>query len=370
MAERASLEYGHRESALAPSIESDDPEVIQRQIDYTRAQMTATISQIGDRLSPQYLIEQAKTSVKDAAAGRIRDMSYQANRRFDEMSSTAESTVRSNPLPVALIGLGLGWLILSERKRRNEYEFRSAYPYRTTGYRYYEGNEPGMMDQARYRLNEAGEMVQDRAANIQGRVSETAQRAGEAVSDSAHRATEAVSETAQRAGEAASDTAQRVTGTITDAAQRVGETVGERKEIVQERAAEMSSQARHEAERLASEARWRAQVGIQRTRQTFWESMEQNPLTLGAVMLVAGAAISAAIPATEYENKLMGETRDRLMHEAKARAQDTVERVQTVVEEAQHAAVSEARTVAERENLPIGGSTRTTEPGGLGGSRV
>jgi len=118
----------------------------------------------------------------------------------------------------------------------------------------------------------------------------------------------------------------------------------------------MSTQARSEAERLARETRWRAQAGMQRTRQSFWDSMEQNPLTLGAVMLVAGAAIGAAIPATEYENRLMGEARDRLMQEAKTRAQDTVERVQTVVGEAQQAAVSEARSAAQRENLPIGGA--------------
>jgi len=355
MAERTSMTYGSPEMPLSPSTSSDDPAVIQRQIDDTRAQMTATISQIGQRLSPDYLMEQAKASVKEATVGRIREMSYQANRRMEEMSGEAESTIRSNPLPVALIGLGLGWLFFSERKRRMEYEMRA--PYRTTGYRYYENiHEPGMMDEARYRMSEAGEAVQDRAAEIQNRVSRTAQRAGETVSDTAHRVGDTLGDTAQRAGETVSDTAHRVGDTLSETAQRVGETVSESKEMIQDRASEMSTQARSEAERLAREARWRAQAGMQRTRQSFWDSMEQNPLTLGAVMLVAGAAIGAAIPATEYENRLMGEARDRLMQEAKTRAQDTVERVQTVVGEAQQAAVSEARSAAQRENLPIGGA--------------
>ncbi len=341
MANATDLTYRGGEYAPAPST-SDDPDVIRRQIENTRAQMTSTINEIGERLSPDYLIDKAKTSVREATVERFRDMSYQANRRMEGMSSNMSDTVRANPLPVALIGLGLGWLIMSERSKRQEYDGRGQY--RTTGYRYYETNEgPGAMDQARHRLGEAADVVQDRAADIQNRVSGTAQRVGENVSDTAQRTGETVRDTAQRTGEAVRETAYRV-----------GESVGQRAEMVQERATDLSHQARSEAERLAAEARWRAQAGMERTRHTFWETMEQNPLTLGAVVLIAGAAIGASIPSTEYENRIMGEARDRLMDEAKVRAQDTVGRVQTVLHEAQQAAVTEAKSVAQRENLPIG----------------
>ncbi len=303
--------------------------------------MGTTITQIGERLSPDYILDKAKTSVREATVGRFKDMSYEANRRVEGVSNSVGDTVRANPLPVALIGLGLGWLLMSERSKRQSYDTRG---YRTTGYRYYESDEgPGRMEQARYRLNEAGDAVQDRAAEFGSRVGDRAQQIGENVS-----------ETAQRTGEAVRDTAQRTTEAVRDTAHRVGETVGQRAEMVQERATDMSMQARSEAERLAAEARWRAQAGVQQTRQTFWEVMENNPLTLGAVVLIAGAAVGAAIPSTEYENRLLGETRDRLMEEARTRAQDTVGRVQTVLHEAQSAAVTEARNVAQRENLPIG----------------
>lgn len=355
MANATDLTYSSGDFALAPST-SDDPDVIRRQIENTRAQMTSTISEIGERLSPDYIIDKAKTSVREATIERFKDMSYQANRRVEGMSSSMSDTVRANPLPVALIGLGLGWLIMSERNKRQDYEVRGQY--RTTGYRYYESNDgPGAVDQARHRLGDAADMVQDRAADIQNRVSGTAQRMGESVSDTASRVGETVSGTAQRVGETVSDTAQRTGETVRETAYRVGESVGHRAEMVQERAADLSQQARTEAERLASEARWRAQAGVQRTRQTFWETMEQNPLTLGAIVLVAGAAVGASIPSTEYENRLMGETRDKLMDEAKVRAQDTVGRVQTVLQEAQQAAVTEAKNVAQRENLPIGNAS-------------
>ena len=332
MANTTDLSYQSSGYAPAPSA-SDDPDVIRRQIEYTRAQMTGTINQIGERLSPDYLIDKAKTSVREATVGRFKDMSYEANRRMEDMSNSMSDTVRANRLPVALIGLGLGWLLMSDRSKRQQYEMRGQYG--TTGYRYYEGNnDPAALDQVRHRVGDAADAVQDRAADLQDRISGTAQRVGENVS-----------ETAQRTGEAVRETAYRM-----------GESVGHTAEMVQERAADMSNQARNEADRLAAEARWRAQNGVERTRQTFWEAMEQTPLTLGAIVLIAGAAVGASIPSTEYENRLMGDTRDRLMDEAKTRAQDTVGRVQTVLQEAQQAAVTEAKNAAQRENLPLGDS--------------
>lgn len=329
MADTTGVTYPRGYETNEPLI-ADDPDEIRQQISHTRALMGTTITEIGERLSPDYILDKAKTSVREATVGRFKDMSYEANRRVEGMSNSVGDSVRANPLPVALIGLGLGWLLMSERSKRQSYDTRG---YRTTGYRYYESDEgPGRMDQARYRLNEAGETVQDRAAEFGSRVGERAQQIGENVSETAQRTTEAVRDTAHR----------------------VGETVGQRAEMAQERATDMGMQARNEAERLAAEARWRAQAGVQQTRQTFWEVMENNPLTLGAVVLIAGAAVGAAIPSTEYENRLLGETRDRLMEEARTRAQDTVGRVQTVLHEAQTAAVTEARNAAQRENLPIG----------------
>lgn len=351
MADTTGVTYPRGYETNEPLI-SDNPDEIRHQISHTRALMGTTITQIGERLSPDYILDKAKTSVREATVGRFKDMSYEANRRVEGMSNSVGDTVRANPLPVALIGLGLGWLMMSERSKRQGYDTRG---YRTTGYRYYESDEgPGRMEQARYRLNEAGDTVQDRAAEFGSSVGDRAQQIGENVSETAQRAGEAVRDTAQRTTEAVRDTAQRTTEAVRDTAYRVGETVGQRAEMVQERATDMGTQARSEAERLAAEARWRAQAGVQQTRQTFWEVMENNPLTLGAVVLIAGAAVGAAIPSTEYENRLLGDTRDRLMGEARTRAQDTVERVQTVIHEAQSAAVTEAKNVAQRENLPIG----------------
>jgi hypothetical protein len=315
---------------------SGDPDMIQRQIDHTRAQMSKTVDAIGERLSPEYLIEQAKSSAKEATVSKIKDVKNMANQRVDGMSHSLSQTIRDNPLPVAVIGLGLGWLLLSERNRGNV-----NYDYRTGGYRYYEDmDRPGRMEDARDTLRDAGSSIEHKAAEIKFRAGETAQNVSDTIGDAAQRAGETISETAQRAGES-----------ITDKAQRVGESVSGTAEAVQGRAGDIAMRTREEADRLRREAQWRSQMAMDRTRQSFRGTMDENPLALGAVLVIAGAAIGAAIPTTEYENRLMGETRDRLLDEAKVRAQDAVERVQTVVEDTQRAAVSEAKSAAQRQNL-------------------
>jgi hypothetical protein len=257
-----------------------------------------------------------------------------------------------------VIGLGLGWLLLSERNRGND-----NYDYRTGGYRYYEDMEQrDRMADARDTLRGAGSSIEHKAAEIKFRAGETAQEMSGTISDAAHRAGETISENAQRAGES-----------ITDKAQRVGESVSGTAEAVQERAGDIAMRTREEADRLRREAQWRSQMAMDRTRQSFRGTMDENPLALGAVLVIAGAAIGAAIPTTEYENRLMGETRDRLLDEAKGRAQDAVDRVQTVVEDTQRAAVSEAKSAAQRQNLSIGdmessGMSSTGGASGMGGT--
>lgn len=338
MADSTDLTYARESVALVPSPESDDPDVIRRQIEHTRAQLANTMSEIGERLSPETLIEQAKASAREATVGRIKDMTHEANRKMEGMSHGLSHTIRENPLPVAVIGLGLGWLLLSDRGKRADYDYRAdQYRYRAEGDFYYnDQNQDRVVDRATGRVSDAADAVGQKATQVKNRVSDTAHNVGESVSETAHRVGNSVSETVYRAGESVGNTAEMVQERAGDTAMRAGDA---------------AMRARQEAERLAGEAQWRSRQTMTRTKQSFWSTMEENPLVIGAVLAIAGAAVGAAIPASEYENRLMGETRDRLVDEAKVRAQDAVERVQTVVEETQKAAVAEAKDSAQRQNL-------------------
>jgi len=66
------------------------------------------------------------------------------------------------------------------------------------------------------------------------------------------------------------------------------------------------------------------------TRRTnqLQRAIEQNPLIVGAGALMLGAAFGLAIPETDVENDLMGETRDSVVGRARDLARDATHQVQ------------------------------------------
>jgi hypothetical protein len=99
----------------------------------------------------------------------------------------------------------------------------------------------------------------------------------------------------------------------------------------------------------------RVQRGVRRTKRTFWETMNENPLAVGATAVAVGALVGLALPSTSVENRWMGEHRDELLDETKERvqhqAQETVRKVQAVATEAKDAAVETAKEEANKKGL-------------------
>jgi ElaB/YqjD/DUF883 family membrane-anchored ribosome-binding protein len=84
-------------------------------------------------------------------------------------------------------------------------------------------------------------------------------------------------------------------------------------------------------------------------RRTGWNGasqfkrlLQQNPLAVGAVAATLGIAVGLAIPETERENRLMGETRDTLADRAKDAAQGAVEKAKQVAGDAASQVAGEA----------------------------
>ncbi len=94
-------------------------------------------------------------------------------------------------------------------------------------------------------------------------------------------------------------------------------TIPLREDIKTKTAGNLSSQAKDQARRAAG------------ATGDFFPS---NPLAVGAFALVAGAALGLLIPSTDLENRLMGETRDRLKDQATQQIQDVVGKVQHVAQ--------------------------------------
>lgn len=315
----------------------EDTAAAREEIEHTRADMTSTIEAIQDRLDPEVLSEQAKDTahdvtdyaireakeaareitehavtqareavrdmtgqaklaLRDATIGKAQHMARTATDSAGGLRQTVVETIKANPMPAALVGLGLGWMLLNRPSGSSSqpYSSRSEYPYAPAGQHTVERV-----------AGQAGQMVEQ----VQG---------------TADQVIEQVQGTADQVIEQVQSTADQVVG-------QVQETGGQVVDQVQEQAA-------------------RAQTFLQR-------QLDENPMIVGAVAVAIGGVLAGTVRSTPREDQLLGQTRDRLMGNAKELTEQTMEKVGRVVDEAQQAAKQEAR---EQSLVPEGTSQGST----------
>ncbi len=235
-------------------------------------------------------------------------------------------------MPAALVGLGLGWLLMSGSDEpdypQEEYQQRNYYERNPYQNRYQDPYAASRNSQYPYQPYRDPRDNRGYEQGGQGPVDQARDKAA----DAAHMARAKVNE----AGEAVQDKAQEVMGEVQQTAQ------------------EVAGQVQHQAEQVGYQAQYqarRAQRGYERT-------MRENPLSLGAVALAVGAAVGLAIPHTHQEDAWLGETRDQLIHEAQNKAGEVVDKVQHVASEAQDAAKEAAKSeMGNNEGSGKSGST-------------
>jgi hypothetical protein len=107
-------------------ITTDDPQVIRAQIGRTRAQMGLTLDEIQMRLSPDYIRQQTQESIREATIEKVEKMTQTAEHTVNNWRSNAVQTAKENPLPTALVGIGIGWLLLA-KKNNNGHPYEDNY---------------------------------------------------------------------------------------------------------------------------------------------------------------------------------------------------------------------------------------------------
>jgi hypothetical protein len=111
-------------------------------------------------------------------------------------------------------------------------------------------------------------------------------------------------------------------------------------------------------------------------RQTMSSTYDQNPLLIAGIGLAVGALIASALPATQVENRVFGETSDKLRQRATDAAAQGIDTVKEIADGVVDAAAQEGlsgeglaaaagdltqkvRAVAERGvNTALGEKTR------------
>ena len=264
---------------------SKSPQDVQREVQRSRGEVEETLEAIQERLSPGQVFEQV--------------VDYMRSSNGSDFVRSLGTMVRDNPVPVALVGTGLVWLMLSSsRSTRRQYDG--------------ENDLPGSYGET-YHGDELSE--------------DAGQGAGW--------------------GESARETARDFSKGARAGARSVGD-----------RARRLGAQARHRVSETsdqlwqgAREAGDRASYYGRRVRRGYFDTLHEQPLVLGALGLAAGAAIGAALPATEKEDEWLGDSRDRLKERAKEAGWEQVEKARA----AAGAAYSAAREEAERQGLTLEG---------------
>ncbi len=156
------------------------PQEIEREIEQTRNRMSRNIDELGDRLSPSNLKEEAKSKIKDAAQGAVSNVGEQARRT----STRLVEVIRENPLPVIAVGAGVTWLLTQRSKGEVSGDRMARYAYTGPERR----QSHGVKDRVGTAVSGAKETVSEAAGGVAERASELKERAGERIGDLGGRA--------------------------------------------------------------------------------------------------------------------------------------------------------------------------------------
>lgn len=287
-------DVNERAAAIEPSTYDGDkaPEEIESDIARTRASLSETLDALERRLAPRHLLEKGVDMVRDSMDGNV---------------GRIGQVVREHPVPLALIGAGVGWLLVSQSGAARRATSRYGERVRST-------------------VSQAAGAVGERAGEFAGRVKGMV--GAEGGTEYAYARTKSGAETASEAARGTAGEAWRTAG---DYASYAADQAG--------RAGEAGRQAWQRAGEYASQAG--GQAG--RARDRFVQLMEDYPLAVGALGFLAGTLVAAALPSTRVEDEWMGETRDDLWHRAEEAGRDVAGRAKEVAATTADAAADAAK---------------------------
>lgn len=271
--------------------QSRDYDAMQRDIRASQSRITETIGALrhkAGQLAPRTLMENAMNRMHSTSGGgrdqrrdddrfddRFRNQSY--GRQSRGWTSSVGSTVRDNPIPLALIGLGIGWLALSG----SGYDRRIA--------------RSGTLHNVRDRAGSAAQHARD-----------TFYSAAESVRDAASDAYDRASDAASSAYDSARD---HIPG-MGSQTYRVGQSGTQTS----------SSHGDGGRHGLMSTDRLHSATG------RLWDMVDEHPLVAGVMGVALGAALGASIPSTRYEDRWVGDYADEATYRAKELAQEAMDR--------------------------------------------
>jgi hypothetical protein len=276
---------------------------LEREVEAQRNKVESTIGEIKERLTPGQLVDEVLSYTKHGGA---------------HFAANLGNTVSANPLPAALLGVSLVWLMAGPKLAMGNGQAHHIDGWPRSDGRNYRAVRGSSLQRLSHGVDDSGlwysEWTDDGGAKYRARSDKAGNRMGHFLDESGRQFAGFFDEAGNRISEfrdEAGTVLDQATGWANHAWQDVTEQVGHQVEHLARSASRMSRDVQAEASRVTRSA---------------VHMLEDQPLILGALAFAAGAGIGAALPPTRQEDELIGEASDEVRREAGHLAADLYER--------------------------------------------
>ena len=349
---------------------SDTPEQILEESERRRAHVAQLIDELRDHVTPAEIVNQVIGV--DGGQEIARYLGRQLRRQ-----------VQTNPVPVAVIGIGVAWLLLADAMRRHrEIPLHDGLDYDYELYDEYADRSVRLIAGARRIIRSLSEgAARAREFNASAQEVEMAQTRSETGGQRRSARNDAASDDDIQVGESAlqeredskasqsgfvNRTLQKgrdaATGLAQAALHKSGEAFGDAKEAVSqtasslmERTNDMATRTRRTVSRQASQA-----------GSSVSQLAREQPLIVAGVGFALGVALGLLIPVSRAEREVLGEQAEKLKDRASELASEGYERAKNVAQRAYDAASETIKSEADKQGLSGSQSGSETSSGQYG----
>ena len=259
---------------------TDDTDQIERDLAQTRARMDRRLDELGDRLQPNQLVNDALAQVTGGDGA--------------DFAQTLIAKAKANPVPAALAGIGIAWLLASSQNK----VARRAEPDLPTRLRSAEAGVVRLQD-------EHPDVHASRLDDARGQVLGVARDASDTAASYGQRIREAMASATRSVKEVSNDMGNSASGAI---------------------------------------GRLRGGKG----------GLAGNPVVLGSAAVLVGLVAGVLIPVSTQEERALGAVAGRLRTRGRTLAQDVVDRGAQVAGDALGAVRDSAQAHGLTADKPIG----------------
>ncbi|WP_187431363.1 hypothetical protein ROLI_030050 [Roseobacter fucihabitans] len=340
--------------------ENRSPKEIERDIEEQRSDLTSNLEGLQDKFSIDTIVRQIGDQFREHGGDIGRSVSDQ---------------VKANPIPLALTGIGLAWMMFGNASRQNapariandgysdaEHDYRrtrieQGRPYfAPTPYPLSRNDGPSWS----YDDTQSGPTISERMSDGADAARDHAASAASEVRGGTASAASSVSDAVSAAGSSVAGATASAKSTLSGAAQSARDGLATAGSRIAEGTESLTEEGRLRviaARRKAVEMRRQTARSAQKGADVAADFYDNQPLVVGALALAFGAALGGALPRTKTEDDLMGTQSDDLFAEA-----------ERVFEEEKSKAMSVAKSVQD-EVKDIAAETKSDLDSGAPGDK-